>query len=259
MGRRVGPRLDRFVAVAEADHPVAFDAVDILIVALADVRMFAETGLRPERKVAVGRRKYAVRVRRRGGRVEQPPAVLDLGAEPFGLPVDSPVDGPVDGLFAVPGHLRLVPGQRPLRPFATQPHRLRQRAGRGHARRRGDLAELVLVGHGPVVRAVSLAFARQARELGLEPNDPQHQLRRLGRRRGLPDLFEPGEQDLDLGPRRLAPQQPDLAHPLDDVGPLQQGVAGLARRALGITGPARRLGGVAAGDEMAAERLLPGR
>jgi len=156
----------------------------------------------------------------------------------------------------VPGR---VPGQRPLRPFAAQLHRLGQRAGRRHARRRGDLAELVLVRHGPEVRAVALAFARHARQLRLEPDDPQHQLRRLGRHRGLPDLFEPGEQDLDLGPRRLAPQQPDLAHPLDDVGPLQQGVAGLARRALGIAGPARRLGGVAAGDEMAAERLLPGR
>ena len=54
----------------------------------------------------------------------------------------------------------------------------------------------------------------------------------------VPGPFQPVEQDPGLPPRCLAPQQADLAHPLDDMGPRHQGMAGLARRAFGIAGPA---------------------
>ena len=106
----------------------------------------------------------------------------------------------------------------------------------------GQFAELVLVRQGPQVGPAMPAAPGQAGEIGLQPDHLEHHEGRAFRHRNRPGPFQPVEQDPGLPPRRLAPQQPDLAHPLDDMGPLHQGMAGLARRAFRIAGPPRRLG-----------------
>ena len=97
----------------------------------------------------------------------------------------------------------------------------------------------------------------EAGQLGLQPDRPEHERGRALLHCRVPGLLQPAEQDLRLFALDRPPGRPDGAHPFGDGGPLQQLVAGLARRACGIAGIPRRAGGVAGRGIVAAERLLP--
>ena len=151
-----------------------------------------------------------------------------------------------------------APGKRPLRPVPLHAHRAGQRTVRQADLRGGvevefrhvPFAELVLAGHRPQRAPVRLARAGQARKRLLFPDHQIHEPCRTPVDRRVPGLFEARKQDPRLRPFRFAPENTDLAHPLDDMGPLQQRVAGLPRRGRGIAGPTGCSGGVAGCHKM---------
>ena len=293
---RLAPRVEWPAARAPFLHPQALGRVDFPVVAGLEVRagprhrepaarvaLFRRivgrdpgfrSGFRSAFRTGARHRLQDRRPRAIDERAPEPPAVFYGAVErPAGLRA-----GFRAGFRAGAGlrHRRSggdpAPGALALRPVPPHAHRAGQRPvrqadpGRGvevgirHAQlAEFVLAELVLAGHRPQRAPVGRARAPQARKLLLFPDDQIHEPGRAPVDRRVPGLFEARQQDPRLRPLRFAPQNADLAHPRDDLGPLQHCVAGLPRRRRGIAGPARGIRGIAGGHEMPAERLLPAR